>query len=128
MKTKIKTKNSKQRGFTLIEIMIVVVIIGILASVIAPKIFDKPGQARSTKAAHDVKTLSSLLGLYRLDNFDYPSTSQGLSVLVGKYIDKLPKDPWNKDYIYIGSDESFQLYSYGKDGVAGGTGENADIK
>ncbi len=127
MKAKIKTTDSKQRGFTLIEIMIVVVIIGILASVIAPRIFDKPGQARTTKAQHDVKTLSSLLNLYKLDNFDYPSTSQGLSALVGKYLDKLPKDPWNKDYLYINSGESYQLYSYGKDGVAGGAGENADI-
>lgn len=118
---------TRQNGFTLIEIMIVVVIIGILASVIAPKIFDKPGQARTIKAQHDIKTLSSLMGLYRLDNFDYPSTSQGLGALVGKYIDKLPKDPWNNDYIYIGSQDSFQLYSYGKDGTAGGSGENSDI-
>ena len=111
---KIKTKKIKQCGFTLIEIMIVVVIIGILASVVAPKIFDKPGQARTTKASHDIKTIASMLGLYRLDNFDYPSS---LNSLVGKYLDKVPKDPWNRDYIYLGSDESYQLYSYGKDGL-----------
>lgn len=126
MKTKIKT-NIKQRGFTLIEIMIVVVIIGILASVIAPKLFDKPGQARAVKAEHDIKTLSSLLGLYRMDNFNYPSTADGLGVLLGKYTKKLRQDPWNRDYIYIGSDDDFDLYSYGKDGSPGGEGENADI-
>lgn len=125
---KTETRNAKQRGFTLIEIMIVVVIIGILASVIAPKIFDKPGQARTTKAQHDIKTIASLLGLYRLDNFDYPSTSQGLGALTGTYLEKVPKDPWNRDYIYLSSGDSYQLYSYGKDGTAGGTGENADIK
>ncbi|MBE8190375.1 MAG: type II secretion system major pseudopilin GspG, partial [Candidatus Thioglobus sp.] len=104
MKTKIKT-NIKQRGFTLIEIMIVVVIIGILASVIAPKLFDKPGQARAVKAEHDIKILKSALGFYRLENnHNYPSTADGLEVLVGKHLDKLQQDPWNRDYIYIGSD------------------------
>ena len=122
----VKNKN-KQQGFTLIEIMIVVVIVGILASVIAPKLFDKPVQARITKAKHDIKTLDSVLGLYRLDKFNYPNTSEGLRVLVGKYIKQLPKDPWGKDYIYIASGEEYQLYSYGADGVAGGSGDNQDV-
>ncbi len=123
---KVMKKNKiKQGGFTLIEIMIVVVIIGILASVIAPRIFDKPGQARTTKAAFDIKTISSALDLYRLDTFDYPGSLQQLE---GKYLKKLQKDPWGRDYIYLSSDDNYQLYSYGKDGVAGGSGENADIR
>ena len=123
----VKHKN-KQQGFTLIEIMIVVVIVGILASVIAPKLFDKPVQARIIKAKHDIKTLSSVLGLYKLDNYNYPSTDKGLQALVGKYIQQLPKDPWGKGYIYVADDEEYQLYSYGADGVAGGSGDNQDVK
>lgn len=120
-------KKTRQNGFTLIEIMIVVVIIGILASVIAPKIFDKPGQARTTKAQNDIRTLSSVLGLYKLDNFNYPGTGGGLNELVGKYLEKLPKDPWGRDYIYLTSGDDYQLYSYGADGIAGGSGENQDV-
>ena len=120
----VQRQHRKQSGFTLIEIMIVVVIIGILASVVAPKLFDKPGQARTTKAQHDIKTIASVLGLYKLDNFDYP---ENLNALVGKYLDTVPQDPWGKPYIYLRSEDSYQLYSYGKDGVAGGSGENQDV-
>ena len=130
-KQKNKRSNNKQQGFTLIEILVVVAIIGILASIIVPKLTSKVGYARTQKAHHDIKTLSSTLKLYKLDKFTYPSTSEGLSVLVGNYLDKLPRDPWNRRYLYLspGSHrtQSFDLYSYGADGVAGGNDENKDV-
>ncbi|CAC9448168.1 General secretion pathway protein G [Bathymodiolus heckerae thiotrophic gill symbiont] len=126
MKTKQK---NKQQGFTLIEILVVVAIIGILASIIVPKLTSKVGYARTQKAHHDIKTLSSVLSLYKLDKFSYPS--QGLEALVDDYLDKVPKDPWNRDYIYLNpgvhNAKSFDLYTYGADGVSGGTEENKDI-
>ncbi|CAC9552176.1 General secretion pathway protein G [uncultured Gammaproteobacteria bacterium] len=132
MKTKKnKRNNGKQQGFTLIEILVVVAIIGILASIIVPKLTSKVSYARVQKAHHDIKTLSSTLSLYKLDKFAYPDTNQGLSALVGDYLDKLPKDPWNRDYLYLSPGthgaQSFDLYSYGADGVAGGSDENKDI-
>ncbi|AYQ56478.1 General secretion pathway protein G [Bathymodiolus thermophilus thioautotrophic gill symbiont] len=132
MKTKQSNRGGgKQQGFTLIEILVVVAIIGILASIIVPKLTSKVGQARVQKAHHDIKTLSSTLSLYKLDKFSYPSSNQGLSVLVGDYLDKLPKDPWNREYLYLSPGthgvKSFDLYSYGADGVAGGSDEDKDI-
>jgi general secretion pathway protein G len=124
-----KKNIKKQRGFTLIEIMIVVVIIGILASIIMPKIMDKPGQARLQKAKHDIQTISSSLNLYRLDKFSYPSTDEGLDALIGTYLDRKPKDPWGREYYYLspGQQGAFDLYSYGADGRAGGNDENTDV-
>ncbi|PPC91307.1 MAG: type II secretion system protein GspG [Methylobacter sp.] len=133
----------KQQGFTLIEVMIVVVILGILASIIVPKIMGRPDEARATRAQQDIRAVTAALDLYRLDNFAYPTTEQGLEALVtkpaglgegshwkeGGYLDKLPVDPWGKPYFYLkpGIHGEFDLYSYGADGVEGGTGAGADI-
>ena len=132
-----------QAGFTLIEIMVVVVILGILAAVVVPRIMDRPDQARITKAAQDIRILENALRLYRLDNFFYPSTEQGLDALVGRpttppeprrwkeggYIDRLPPDPWGNQYQYLnpGQYGEIDIFSYGADGRPGGDGVNADI-
>ncbi len=136
---------SKQRhsGFTLIEIMVVIVILGILASVVVPRIMDNPDKARVVKAKSDIRALEAALNLYRLDNFQYPSTDQGLRALVekpggspeprnykdGGYIDRLPKDPWGNDYEYLnpGRHGDIDIYSLGADGQPGGEGIAADI-
>lgn len=136
--------SGKQRGFTLIEVMVVVVILGILAAVVVPRVMDRPDQARITKVQNDVRALESALNLYRLDNFNYPTTEQGLSALVvqptgtdaprnyrsGGYIDRLQQDPWGNDYQYLrpGRDgRDYDLYSLGADGRPGGEGANADL-
>ncbi|MGM0593464.1 MAG: type II secretion system major pseudopilin GspG [Pseudomonadota bacterium] len=137
------TRNTAQRGFTLIEVMVVVVILGILAAVIVPKIMDNPDKARIVKARSDVQALKSALDLYKLDNFSYPSTDQGLEALVekpsgspearnwkqGGYLDGLPKDPWGNPYQYLnpGVHSEVDIYSLGADGRPGGDGVNADI-
>jgi len=124
--------NRKQKGFTLIEIMVVVVILGILAAAVVPKIMSRPEQARIEKAKHDIAALESALNIYKLDNYQYPSTDQGLESLVtkpsgspqprnyksGGYIKKLNKDPWGKDYLYLfpGTHTELDLYSLGPDG------------
>ena len=124
-------KQHKQHGFTLIEIMVVVVILGILAAAVVPKIMSRPEQARIEKAKHDVTALESALNIYKLDNYKYPSTDQGLESLVSKpsgspqprnykkggYIKKLNKDPWGKEYLYLnpGTHGEFDLYSFGPD-------------
>ena len=134
---------SLQSGFTLIEIMVVVVIIGILASVVVPRIMDNPDKARSAKAKNDIQALSSALDIYRLDNYIYPTTDQGLEALVneptsapqppnwkhGGYIKKLLTDPWGNHYLYLSPGEhgEFDLYSLGADGATGGEGPAADI-
>jgi len=133
-------------GFTLIEILIVITILGILASLVAVKLMDRPGEARTTKARLDIQTLENALKLYRLDNAAYPSTEQGLRALVekpsvgriprnyreGGYLEKgvLPKDPWDRDYYYLAPgtrNRDFDLWSYGGDGEEGGTGEDQDV-
>jgi len=132
---------SKQRGFTLIEVMVVVIILGILAAVVVPSVMDKPGQARITKAKQDIRALESALNLYKLDNFRYPTSDQGLEALVNKpsatpepknwkqYMPRLPKDPWGEPYQYISGDgNSIEIISLGSDGAVGGEGEAADIK
>ncbi|EDY86357.1 general secretion pathway protein G [gamma proteobacterium HTCC5015] len=130
-----------QGGFTLIEIMVVIVILGIMASFVAPKFFGKVDEARRTKAQNDIAAISSALDLYKLNNFDYPTTDQGLRALVSKptvgpeprsweqFLDKVPMDPWEREYQYISPGEhgEYDLYSLGKDGRPGGDGENADI-
>ncbi len=132
-----------QQGFTLIEIMVVVVILGILASVIVPRIMDNPDKARVSKAKHDINALESALDVYRLDNFIYPTTEQGLEALVtkttdspeppnwqkGGYVKRLKKDPWGNDYLYLspGENGEIDIYSLGADGAPGGDGINADI-
>jgi len=118
-------------GFTLIEVMVVVVILGILAAVIVPRIMDRPDQARIIKAQQDIRTLETMLKAYRLDNYTYPSTDQGLEALVDKptgapeprnwkaggYLDRLPNDPWGSPYHYLqpGQHGEFDLYSVGPD-------------
>lgn len=130
-------------GFTLIEIMVVVVILGILAAVVVPRIMDRPDDARVAKARQDVRALQSALELYRLDNYQYPSTQQGLEALVrepagepparnwkaGGYINSLPKDPWGTDYQYRnpGEHSQYDVFSFGADGRQGGDGINAEI-
>ena len=120
---------NKQQGFTLIEIMVVVVILGILATIVVPKLLDRPDQARVEKAKQDIRIFDSAISLYKLDNFKYPDTGQGLQVLQGKYLERLPKDPWGSDYQYLspGTNGSYDILSYGADGTPGGDGVNADI-
>ena len=138
-----KISSNKQQGFTLIEIIVVVVIIGILATFVAPKFMGKTDTARITKAKSDILSLESALDLYKLDNFTYPTTDQGLEALIsmpssdpvptnwqkGGYIKKLQKDPWQRDYLYLSPGEhgEVDIYSLGADGVEGGEGANADI-
>jgi general secretion pathway protein G len=130
-------------GFTLIEVMVVVVILSILAAIVIPRIMDRPDQARIVKAKQDIRTLESALQMYKLDNFNYPTTDQGLDALVrkptivpdppnwksGGYIARLPKDPWGNDYQYLspGQNGEIDLYSLGADGQPGGESTNADI-
>lgn len=128
------------RGFTLIEVMVVVVILAILATIIVPKIVDRPDDARIAKAKQDIRAIDSALQLYKLDNLTYPTTDQGLEALVkppanaknwrpGGYLDRLPIDPWGHPYLYLspGQHGAFDVYSLGADGQPGGTGANADI-
>jgi len=131
---------NKQQGFTLIELMVVIVILGILAGVVVPRIMDNPDKARVAKAKHDIIALESALDVYRLDNFIYPSTDQGLEALVtdpgevanwkqGGYIKKLKNDPWGNAYLYLSPGEhgEVDLYSLGADGAPGGEGVFQDI-
>lgn len=134
----------KQRGFTLIEIMVVVVILGILAAVVVPRFLSRPDEAKVTKAKVDIKSLEEVLGLYKLDNGFYPSTDQGLKALVekpetgripgkypeGGYLKKVPTDPWGNPYIYLSPgvhSRDFDIISYGADGQPGGEGFDADL-
>jgi general secretion pathway protein G len=133
----------KQGGFSLIELIAVVAILGILAAVVAPKIFNQPGKARMAKAKTEISNIQSALQMYKLENFNYPSTDQGLQALVeqptgdpeapnwqeGGYLDRLPKDPWGREYLYVspGENGDIDIYSLGRDGQSGGEGEDADI-
>jgi general secretion pathway protein G len=141
--------NNKKRlgsqGFTLIEIMVVLVILGILAGLIVPRIIGRPDEARRMKAKIQIQSLETALQLYKLDTGDYPTTEQGLQALTeapatgelasswreGGYLEKgqVPLDPWGDDYIYLspGTNSDFDIISYGADGTAGGEGKNEDI-
>ncbi|MGU2529205.1 GspG family T2SS major pseudopilin variant XcpT [Pseudomonas aeruginosa] len=133
----------QQSGFTLIEIMVVVVILGILAALVVPQVMSRPDQAKVTVAKGDIKAIAAALDMYKLDNFAYPSTQQGLEALVKKptgnpqpknwnkdgYLKKLPVDPWGNPYQYLapGTMGPFDLYSLGADGKEGGSDNDAEI-
>lgn len=130
-----------QRAFTLMELMVVMVIIGVLAALIVPNVMDRADDARSTAAKADINNLVQALKLYRLDNHRYPSAEQGLQALVTKptvgttpiswrpYLERLPVDPWGQPYVYLnpGIKGEVDIMSWGADGQAGGDGKNADI-
>jgi len=131
------------RGFTLIEIMVVVTIIAILIAIVAPRVMDQPDKAAAVRAKADLAAISTALNLYKLDNFTFPGTDQGLQALLtqpdgepeapnwktGGYMDRIPKDPWQRDYIYLspGQHGEFDVYSLGRDGQPGGEGPAADV-
>ncbi|NJB68765.1 general secretion pathway protein G [Desulfobaculum xiamenense] len=132
-----------QRGFTLIELMVVIVILGVLAGLVVPQLMDEPQKARVVKAKMQIESLTTSLQKFYLDNGFYPSTEQGLQALVSKpsvgripreypsggYISKIPKDPWGGDYIYLSPGEhgKFDIISYGGDNEEGGQGNDADV-
>jgi general secretion pathway protein G len=127
---KMMNRRSRAQGFTLIEVMVVVVILGILAAILVPKVMDRPEQARITKARQDIRALEAALNLYKLDNYVYPTTDQGLEALVekptspeppnwkqGGYLDRLPLDPWKQPYQFLspGTHGVIDIYSLGVD-------------
>ncbi len=138
-------KNNIQfRGFTLIEVMVVLVILGILATLVVPRIMSRPDEARIIAAKQDINSIGQALKLYRLDNQSYPTTDQGLQALVtkptgtpppnwktGGYLDRLPKDPWGNDYKYlnpgVNNPNDVDVFSLGADGAPGGEGNDADV-
>jgi general secretion pathway protein G len=134
-------RGARQAGFTLIELMVVMVIIGVLAALIVPNVLERADEARATAAKTDVNNLMQALKLYKLDNQAYPTTEQGLQALVNKpatpptpanwkpYLDKLPNDPWGRPYQYLnpGVRGEIDVMSFGADGQPGGEGKNADI-
>lgn len=138
-------KKIPSRGFTLIEVMVVLVILGILATLIVPRIMGRPDEARIIAAKQDINSIGQALKLYRLDNHNYPTTDQGLQALVSKptappappnwktggYLDRLPKDPWGNEYKYISpgvkNTNDADIFSLGADGAPGGEGNDADI-
>jgi len=133
----------KDAGFSLLELMVVVVILSVLALVIVPRVIDRPDQARAARAQADIAAIVSAVNLYRLDNFRYPTTEQGLAALVSRpatdpvpanwaangYMDRLPVDPWGQPYQYLapGVHGDFDIFTYGADGTPGGDSANADI-
>jgi len=133
----------RRNGFTLIEIMVVIVILGVLAALVVPKIMSRPDEARAVAAKHDISALMQALKLYKLDNGSYPTTEQGLKALTqkptvapvpnnwktGGYLDKLPQDPWGRDFQYLspGVKGEVDVFSFGADGAPGGEGADADI-
>jgi general secretion pathway protein G len=137
------TMHKREHGFTLIEIMVVVVILAVLGALVVPKILENVDKARVTRAASDIRAIQTALDLYRLDNFKYPTTEQGLQALVtqpndpsitnyraGGYLPSLPKDPWNNFYQYQSpgaNGRDYDIISYGRDGKPGGEGYDADI-
>jgi len=141
-KNHVASLSYRQSGFTLIEIMVVVVIIGILAALVGPRLFGQVDRARAEAAKAEISTIENALKFYRLDNFAYPSTEQGIEALVNKpndpnitnwnpggYLERMPVDPWGRPYLYLnpGNNGEIDVFTLGADGVAGGEGSNADI-
>ena len=142
MKT-LRIASASQRGFSLVEILVVLVIMGLLISVVAPTVLNRADEARVQKVHADFKAIETALKIYRLDNYTYPTTEQGLEALVepsnldpeprnfkaGGYLQELPLDPWGRPYLYLspGENGEVDLYSLGADGLSGGEDQNADI-
>ena len=138
-----KPRMAAQGGFSLVEILVVLVIMGLLISVVAPTVLNRADDARVQKVHADFKAIETSLKIYRLDNYVYPTTEQGLQALVepsaldpeprnfkeGGYLPELPIDPWGRPYLYLspGEHSEIDLYSLGADGLSGGEGQNADI-
>jgi len=136
-------RSNRQGGFSLIELIAVVAILGILAAVVVPRVFAPVDNARETKAKADIESIQSALQMYKVHNSNFPTTDQGLQALVeqptsdpeapnwqdGGYLAKLPKDPWGKEYLYVspGENAEIDIYSLGADGQPGGEEQNADI-
>jgi len=134
---------SSQRGFSLVEILVVLVIMGLLISIVAPTVLNRADEARVQKVYADFKAIETALKIYRLDNYVYPTTEQGLEALVeassldpeprnfktGGYLQQVPLDPWGRPYLYLspGENGEIDIYSLGADGVAGGEDQNADV-
>jgi general secretion pathway protein G len=132
-----------QRGFSLVEILVVLVILGLLVSVVAPTVLNQADDARIKKVYADFANIETTLKLYRLDNYVYPSSEQGLEALVvassldpeprnfkkGGYLEQIPMDPWGRPYLYLspGEQGEIDIYSYGADGISGGEGQNGDL-
>jgi general secretion pathway protein G len=139
----VKTPNASQAGFSLVEILVVLVIMGLLISVVAPTVLNRADEARVQKVQADFKAIETALKIYRLDNYVYPTTEQGLEALVepssldpeprnfkkGGYLSELPMDPWGRPYLYLSPGEhgEVDLYSLGADGLSGGEEQNADL-